>query len=382
MKGSAKVSSGNLSEQAITGIHNTTNSTEPFQQLIRTSAAIKITFCIIFSIISIGVVLGNITAVSVFLRKHKLRTRTAYFLVNLAFSDIIVGSVGVPSFIYILANSVEFPSFVYIMWNTVDVFGATASIWYLMMISIERFYAVGWPFLHRISSKRPYFCLIILVWSIAVALGCITVTEASRWPNYTLFVSVVSFVWPLSVIIVVYIAMFVIASKSVQLNHRQAQGTEKETRIAKAILLVIGCFLVAWGPFFGLNFAYWACHTCVDIKYELILVFKVLQYSSSLANPIIYTLRIPGCYQAFMEMHGHWLRCKKSNYLENLEYPLAPNENISLMRIRGIDNVSFHCLSWHGNSADPLMRSMKTGNKGKASRLFRKSKNMTFTSVV
>lgn len=329
-----------------------------------------------------SIVLGNIIAVSVFLRKRKLRTRTTYFLVNLAFSDIIVGSVGIPSFIYILANSVEFPSFVYILWNTIDVFGATASIWHLMMISIERFYAVGWPFLHRISSKKPYFCLIALVWSLSVALCGITVTEASRWPYYTLFVSVVSFLWPLSVIIVVYIVMFIIASKSVHHNHRQAQGAEKETRIAKAILLVIGCFLVAWGPFFGLNFAYWACHTCVDIKYEVILAFKVLQYSSSLANPVIYTLRLPGCYQAFMEMYGHWLRCKKPNYLENVEYPLAPYENVSLIRIRGIDNVSFHSLSWRVNSTDPIIRPMNTRPKGKVSKVFRKSKNMTFSSVI
>jgi len=361
---------------------NRTNTTEAFQELVRTSAAIKMTFCIIYSVISFSIVWGNIIIVSVFLRKHKLRTRTAYFLVNLALSDIIVGGVGVPSFIYILANSVEFPSFVYTLWNTIDVFGATASIWHLMMISIERFYAVGWPFLHRISSKKPYFCVIALVWSVSVALCCITVTEASRWPYYTFFVSLVSFLWPLSVIIVVYIAMFVIASKSVHHNHQQAQGAEKETRIAKAILLVIGCFLVAWGPFFGLNFAYWACRSCVDIKYEVILAFKVLQYSSSLANPVIYTLRLPGCYEAFMEMYGHWLiKCKKSNYLDNLQYPLAPyQDNVSLIRIRGIDNISFHSPSWRIN---PTMRSIKTrvGNRN-SSRLFRKSKNMTFSSVI
>lgn len=336
-----------------------------------------------YSIISVSIVLGNIIIVSVFLRKRKLRTRTTYFLVNLAFSDIIVGSIGVPSFIYILANSVEFPSFVYILWNTLDVFGATASIWHLMMISIERFYAVGWPFLHRISSKKPYICLIVLVWSVSVVLCCITVTEASKWPYYTLFVSVVSFLWPLSVIVVVYVAMFIIASKSVHHNHRQARGAEKETRIAKAILFVIGCFLVAWGPFFGLNFAYWACGSCVDIKYEVILAFKVLQYSSSLANPVIYALRLPGCYQAFMEMYGHWLtRCRTPNYLDNLEYPLTPQEDVSLIRIRGIDNVSFHSPSWRVNSADSTIRSINTRANNNASRLFRTTKNMTFTSVM
>lgn len=382
MKNTANLTSLNSTQEQLI-VHNRTNTTEAFQGLARTSPAIRITFCIIYSIISVSIVLGNIIIVSVFLRKRKLRTRTAYFLVNLAFSDIIVGSVGVPSFIYILANSVEFPSFVYILWNTIDVFGATASIWHLMMISIERFYAVGWPFLHRISSKKPYFCLIALVWSVSVALCCITVTEASKWPYYTLFVSVVSFLWPLSVIIVVYVAMFIIASKSVHHNHRQAQGAEKETRIAKAILLVIGCFLVAWGPFFGLNFAYWACRSCVDIKYEVILAFKILQYSSSLANPVIYTLRLPGCYQAFMKMYGHWLtKCKKSSYLDNLEYPLAPYEDVSLIRIRGIDNVSFHSPSWRFNSADHTIRSMNTRSNRNASRLFRKSKNITFTSVM
>lgn len=354
------------------------NTTKTFA-VARTSPAVKVVFCIVFSVISIGIVLGNIIIVSVFLHKRKLRTRTAYFLVSLALSDIIVGSVGVPSFIYILANSVEFPSFVYILWNTIDVFGATASIWHLMMISIERFYAIGWPFLHRISSKKPYFCLICLVWSVSAVLCSITVKVASNWRYYTLFVSVVSFLWPLSVIIAVYIAMFITASKSVPRNHRQAHGAEREARIAKAILLVIGCFLLAWGPFFGLNFAYWACGTCVDIKYEVILAFKVLQYSSSLANPAIYTARLPGCYRAIVELYGHWLRCRKLNYLEDLEYPLTPYKNVSLIRLRGIDNVSFHRFSWRADSTARKMRPKASGN---ASSLFRRSKNMTFSSVV
>ena len=166
----------------------------------RTSPGVKVLFCVIYSVISMAIVLGNIIVISVFLQKRKLRSRTAYFLVSLALSDIIVGSVGVPSFIYILANSVEFPSFVYILWNTIDVFGATASIWHLMMISIERFYAIRWPFLHRISSKKPYLCLVSLVWGVSATLCCITVKVASSWRNYTLFVSVISFLWPLTVI--------------------------------------------------------------------------------------------------------------------------------------------------------------------------------------
>lgn len=357
------------------------NRTET-RPLARTSPSVKVVFCVVYTFISMGIVFGNIIVVSVFLRKRKLRTRTSYFLVSLALSDIIVGSVGVPSFIYILASSVEFPSFVYILWNTIDVLGATASIWHLMMISMERFYAIGWPFLHRISSKKPYFFLVCLVWSVSAVLCCITVKEASSWRYYTLFVSVVSFLWPLSVIIVVYIAMFITASKSVPQNHRQARGAEREARIAKAILLVIGGFLVAWGPFFGLNFAYWACGTCVDIKYEVILVFKVLQYSSSLANPVIYTVRLPGCYQAIVELYGNWLRCRKSNYLEDLEYPLTSYKNVSLIKLRGIDNVSFHRFSWRAGSTARKMRSVNTRGNGKASNVFKRSKNMTFSTVV
>ena len=348
----------------------------------RTSPGVKVLFCVIYSVISMAIVLGNIIVISVFLQKRKLRSRTAYFLVSLALSDIIVGSVGVPSFIYILANSVEFPSFVYILWNTIDVFGATASIWHLMMISIERFYAIRWPFLHRISSKKPYLCLVSLVWGVSATLCCITVKVASSWRNYTLFVSVISFLWPLTVIVAVYVAMFITASKSVSQNHHQARGAEREARIAKAILFVIGFFLVAWGPFFGLNFAYWACGECVDIKYEVILAFKILQYSSSFANPAIYTARLPGFYQAILELYGHRFKCKKSNYLEELEYPLTSSKNVSLIRLRGIDNVSFHCSSWRANSTSRKIRSVNRTRNGKVSNIFKRSKNLTFSSVL
>ncbi|XP_068683706.1 beta-2 adrenergic receptor-like [Montipora foliosa] len=339
----------------------------------RTSLEVKVIFCIIYSIISLGIVFGNIVVVSVFLRNRKLRTRMSYFLVSLGTSDIIVGCVGVPSFIYILANSVEFPSIVYILWNTIDVFGATASIWHLMMISIERFYAIGWPFSHRISSKKPYLCLVATVWTLSATLCCITVRLGSSWWNYPLFISVVSFLWPLAVIIVVYIAMFIIASKSAPGNHRQGHGARRETRIAKAILLVIGCFLIAWGPFFGLNLAYWACRSCVDIKYEVILAFKVLQYSSSLANPIIYTARIPGCYQAILVLYGDCLRCKRANNLKELQHPLSSFNNAFVPRPRGVDRVSFHRFS---SLPD------RNTHHGKASSILKRSKNLTYSTAL
>lgn len=361
---------------------NVPNITKPLL-MVRTSAAVKIAFCVIFSAMSMGIVLGNIIVASVFLQKRKLRTRTSYFLMSLAMSDIIVGSVGVPSFIYILANSVEFPNFVYILWNTVDVFGATASIWHLMVISLERFYAIGWPFLHRISSKKPYLCLVFLVWGVSATLCFITVKVASSWRNYTLFVSVVSFLWPLIVIIVVYVAMFVTASKSVPQNHSQTHGAEREARIAKAILLVIGCFLVAWGPFFGLNFAYWACGTCVDIEYEVILAFKVLQYSSSLANPAIYTARLPGCYEAIMQLYGQCSRCRKSRYLEDLEYPLVLCKNVSLIRLRGIETGdSIHHFPWQASSVHRKIGSVNETHISKVSKRFRRSKHLTFSTVL
>lgn len=347
------------------------NATQMTGLEARTSLEVKVMFCIIYSIISLGIVFGNIAVVSVFLTKRKLRTRTSYFLVSLGISDIIVGCVGIPSFIYILANSVEFPSIVYVLWNTIDVLGATASIWHLMMISIERFYAIGWPFLHRVSSKKPYFCLIALTWSVSATLCCITVKLASSWWNYTLFISVVSFLWPLTVIIFVYIAMFIIASKSAPEKHRRSHGTNRETRVAKAILLVIGCFLIAWGPFFGLNFAYWACRSCVDIKYEVILAFKVLQYSSSLANPVIYTARIPGCYRAVLELYGRLLRCRKANYLNERQLYSLTYKNTSIGRSRAINRFSLPSNSYYS----------KTHYRKSSSLLRWRSKHLTFSTT-
>ena len=365
-----------------------TSSSTNMSQLahgVRTSPAIKATFCVIYAAMSVGIVSGNVTVASVFWRKRRLRTRTGYFLVGLALADVIVGSVGVPSFIYILAESVEFPSFVYLLWNTIDVFGATASIWHLMMISLERFYAIGWPFLHRKSSSKPYCCLVVVAWCVSVALCALTVAVGSSWWFYPLFVSLVSFVLPLSVIIAVYTRMFFIAVRSVHQNHRQAHGAEKEARIAKAILLVIGCFLVAWGPFFGLNFAYWACRSCVNIKYEVILAFKILQYSSSLCNPVIYAVRLPGFSKAVMEMYGQWFKCRKSSYLDKLEYPLALKNNrnthcAALVGVRCIDNGSFYRSSWQAFFVERSRSSVHNQRKRNASRAFRKSTNRTLSS--
>ena len=101
----------------------------------------------VLSIILIFVILfGNSLVIASYKTNRRLRTRTNAFLVSLAFSDFLVGSISLPMWIYGIMSeqnvSITFQAF----FKSFDAFSALASIFHLTAISAERYIAVSRPF--------------------------------------------------------------------------------------------------------------------------------------------------------------------------------------------------------------------------------------------
>lgn len=289
---------------------NFTNHSNSSQSSLNLEKASPITYywCSFYGALAVAIIVSNALILVAFIRKPKLRTRTNFFIAGLVVSDLLVGIVCLPSYMFILlyqsySNQIQSSvhSNVYRVWMTVDLFGGAASVLHLTMISLERYYALKWPFRHRVSSRRRYYVSLVFVWCLAVSCSATAVPFAT-WKHYPLAMTLCLYCFPFCLILFSYIAIFRIASRSRSGTKRMQKAVHSENKIAISILLIIGLFWFSWTPFVIMNLVYWICHSCAIISPNAIFAFKALQYSNSLANPIVYTLRLPNFKQAIREV--------------------------------------------------------------------------------
>nr|XP_054766451.1 dopamine receptor 2-like [Lytechinus pictus] len=133
-------------------------------------------------------IFGNMLVIAAVYRERNLRTVTNYFIVSLAFADLLVGSIVVPfAIIDTLTAGYWFFNAIWCdLWHAFDVLGCTASILNLCIISLDRYWAVTHPMSYptRVTKKMAGF-LIVLVWlaSAAISFPCILVWRAVEPPQ-------------------------------------------------------------------------------------------------------------------------------------------------------------------------------------------------------
>lgn len=101
----------------------------------------------------------NIMCVHVVQNKNifhrKLRVITNYFVVSLAFADILVAMVVMPfNFSVQFNNSWVFGPTICDLWNSSDVYFTSTSILHLCCISVDRYYAIVKPLKYPIKMTK------------------------------------------------------------------------------------------------------------------------------------------------------------------------------------------------------------------------------------
>ena len=105
------------------------------------------------------------------------------------------------------------------------------------------------------------------------------------------------FFLPLSLIFVAQgITLFTIKRKTATLH--QNTKLRRDIRAAKTIAIMIGLFLTGWLPFFTLGLVQFAGWNLAVLPAHSVCAVKLLQYSNSLFNPILYGQNVQN-----LEMH-------------------------------------------------------------------------------
>ncbi|XP_071435233.1 alpha-1A adrenergic receptor [Pithys albifrons albifrons] len=309
---------------------NCTHSVEP----VNISKAILLGV-ILGGLIVFGV-LGNILVIlSVACHRH-LQSVTHYYIINLAVADLLLTSTVLPfSATMEILGYWAFGRIFCNIWAAVDVLCCTASIMSLCIISIDRYIGVSYPLRYpSIVTERRGLLALLCVWalSLVISIGPLfgwkepapedeTICQITEEPGYVLFSALGSFYLPLTIILVMYCRVYVVAKRenkgltcglktershseevTLRIHRGNAPGANakgkhhfsvrllkfsREKKAAKTLAIVVGCFVLCWLPFFVVM-PLGSFFPAIKPPDTLFKITFWLGYLNSCINPIIY----------------------------------------------------------------------------------------------
>ena len=239
-----------------------------------------------FGLLAVLIILGNFFSICVFHRK-KSRKRSYFLLISLAVADLMVGLFAIPIFII---SSTEYPYLRWLVSTSFDAFTGLTSIYTLAVISLERMFSILCPLRHRTLTSRNYIYAIAIPWIAAAVFIAVIILKpkgSAKHLSYKFF-PFLFLITPLLTMCLAYYSIWIKqkSTKGIR-NHRAA----RESKLAKTLFLVTGASLLTWTPFQMINnlsfIEDWR------ISSTLLYLSKILQFSNSLVNVVIYPLRIP-----------------------------------------------------------------------------------------
>uniref|UniRef100_A0AAN0N814 G protein-coupled receptor n=1 Tax=Polyphagotarsonemus latus TaxID=1204166 RepID=A0AAN0N814_9ACAR len=113
--------------------------------------------------------LGNAIVVHAIRTERKLRTVSNMYILSLAIADLIVGAIVMPiSSTYVLTKEWIFGRSICQFWLIVDYSASTASIFNLLILSLDRYYSIKNPLKYlRKRTKKRALAMICVVWLIS-----------------------------------------------------------------------------------------------------------------------------------------------------------------------------------------------------------------------
>ncbi len=279
---------------------------------------------VILAVLDLTTVLGNLLVCVTIVSNRRLRNTTNYFILSLAFSDLLLGLLVLPfSTINTILPSWPLGPIFCNMFVASDVMLCTVSILNLFVISLERYFAVSLPLKYaKVLTFHRVLIIIASIWFFSFTLAFIPIhlgwntmdgtvgNYARPWlcgfegnKLYVLLVAVCTYFIPLLIMCIVYIKVFKIAREQVQRINQLVKSTirvvnpsaatnSKDPRFASdskatvTLASVVTAFAICWIPYFVLftirPFISWEIDTHLD------LFTLWLGYINSMLNPFLY----------------------------------------------------------------------------------------------
>ena len=241
------------------------------------------------------IIIGNGFTIFVFWIHRKRLKRTSIVLINLAVADLLVGfSDLLDSAAFDLPRKlgrvIDNQEIHHPILNSLQLAFSVTSILFLVLISLERAFALIQPLRHRTTRIKAYTYSVFIVWLAGIAIS------ASRLVLDFLYYAVlciIIFTLSLVSICVSYLAIRLkLNNKGPAINSaHNRQSAEQNTKLSKTLFIVVGASLLFWLPSLVLYSVHYFYQEILPYSGRHIVL--MLHMTNSLVNPIIYSFRMP-----------------------------------------------------------------------------------------
>ncbi|GAB6024111.1 hypothetical protein CHUAL_008821 [Chamberlinius hualienensis] len=299
---------------------------------------------IVYVIIFITGVLGNVSVCLVIVKKSSMQTATNYYLFSLAVSDVLQLIFGLPNDLRLFWQ--QYPwALGEAMCRTRALISETtnyASVLTIVAFTVERYVAICHPLLSQTTSSLPRVIKVIAAnWIIAGVVAtpyavltsvhyidypqgskryipesafCMMPTNPKDNPHFRtllVFSSMTFFIVPMALICILYIKIGLKLRKS-KLGPSERTGMQEgkvssRKPIIRMLVAVVIAFFICWAPFHAQRLLFVYADTTpwsktLRIVNEILFYAGCLYYFNATVNPILYNIMSVKYRESFKEV--------------------------------------------------------------------------------
>jgi len=251
-----------------------------------------------FIFLSSLIIAANLAVSIIVYRRKSMRTYTNGFVVSLAFSDLLIGSVLIPAALVSLAS----PAMDYLVSITL-----LSGVFNLAAVTFDRYVSVLKALQYESIMRKNFTRMIIASWLLAIFLSLIpliwnTDTDMLVHKIYVLGVIAMGVLLPFAFIFTGYFKIFQQVKRSVKREKAITASVRKtldrknknssEAKLAQVFVIVAVMFGLSWLPVQYMTIVHEIGHPDL-IPNDLSIVSMFTIALGSLVNPIVYSFLKP-----------------------------------------------------------------------------------------
>ena len=199
--------------------------------------------------------------------------------------------------------------------NLADATFGMASLSFLLVIALERLYAVTCPLRHRTTTTKNYYYVIGATWTVSAVLITLTYPIFSYFSVNDVLQPIVLSTYMATCLVIItaaYLTIFIYSRRRVprvELNREQ-----NHNKLAKTLFIVTLLSVITWTPFGIANILRF---TTGNVEGEVYLSGQFCRLANSYVNPIVYCLRMPEFRERLINLFAFKRRSKNALGLQS-----------------------------------------------------------------